>query len=126
MDELLGKTLLEGGALVVLVVLVIIWMREQRAERKESASERVAMMEALTVMQKANVERGTNAMNSGLVSLDKVNGSIRELTEANVELARAMAVHDATSRTTTDGMSADLKEVLHKLDAINQQLAVKA
>lgn len=126
MEELIGKTLLEGGALVVLVVLVIVWMREQRQERKESCAERVAMMQTLTDLQKQRDDQGRLAMQSGMASLDKVNGSIRDLVEVNVELSKVIAVHDTACVSHTETIGQDIKLILQKLDSIQTQLAARA
>jgi hypothetical protein len=116
MDELLAKVLIEGGSLAIFVVFVLYLTRGQAAER-------VAMLKMVADMTDKRDAAGKANMVAGLASLDKVNGSIRDLVNVNVELSKMMAVHDATASTSRDDIRDTLGVVLSKLDAI--QLSIK-
>jgi len=122
MDELLGKTLLEGGALVVLVVFVIFWMRELRADRKEEREERSILLKAMSDVQIADKAKAQQNMEIGMTSVREINGSIRDLIAVNIELSKALAVHDMATRSQYEIQANDMRQVLAKLQAIEAQL----
>lgn len=104
MSETLLAVLLEGGTLAVFVVFVIYQARTGREERKELTETMLKMVEA----------RGTSArenMADGLEMIDKVNGTLVELTKANAELSKAIAVHDQKSSGQLDGVIRSLEKI---------------
>jgi hypothetical protein len=115
-DEILAKLLIEGGSLAIFVIFVLYLTKGQ-------AMERAAMLKSLTDMTDKRDEAGKAHMTSGLASLDKVNGNIKDLVAVNVELSKMMAVHDATSTTSREDIHDRLSLALGKLDAI--QLALR-
>ena len=112
MDDILAKLLIEGGSLAIFVVFVLYLTRGQ-------AVERTAMMKMLGDATDKRDAAGNANMASGLASLDKVNGNIKDLVAVNIELSKIMAVHDATS-------VAGRAVALSKLDEISAQLKEKA
>ncbi len=104
MNEVLLQVLLEGGTLAVFVVFVVYQARTGREERKELTDTLLNIVKADRTQSKENMEVGMN-------SIDKVNGSLVELTRANAELSKAIAVHDQKS-------SGQLDEVIRTLDKI--------
>jgi ATP phosphoribosyltransferase len=105
----LTNILLEGGSLAIFVVFVLYLTKQQAEERK-------TMLDALKDVVQSKTNDGVVNMKLGLDSLDKVNGSIRELTTQTVELTKVVAVHDASTR--------DRHEtVIRSLDAISAQVA---
>jgi hypothetical protein len=87
MNEVLLQVLLEGGTLAVFVVFVIYQARTGREERKELTD---TMLKMVTIRD----DHADEQMKVGMESLDKVNGSLIELTKANAELSKVVAVHD--------------------------------
>lgn len=90
MDGVLLEALLEGSSLVVFVIFVIYTARSQRQERKE-------LTEAMIEMVKSQENHADEQMKVGLNSVDRVNGNLIELTKANAELSKAIAMHDQQS-----------------------------
>jgi hypothetical protein len=108
MDDILAKLLIEGGSLAIFVIFVLYLTRGQ-------AVERTAMMKMVTDATDKRDIANNATITSGYASLDKVNGSIKDLVAVNVELSKIMAVHDATS-------IAGRAVALSKLDEISAQL----
>jgi len=104
MSELLLQVLLEGGTLAVFVIFVIYQARTGREERSELTTTMLKMVEARGVSAREN-------MVNGLSHIDKINGSLIELTKANAELSKAIAVHDQKS-------TGQIQEVIRTLDKI--------
>ncbi len=104
MNELVLQVLLEGGTLAVFVVFVIYQARTGREERKE-------LTETMLEMVQSKEGHAENQMKIGLQSVDKINGSLIELTKANAELSKVIAVHDRSSQT-------QLTDIIRRLDKI--------
>jgi len=103
--------LLEGGSLAIFVVFVLYLTKQQAEERK-------TMLDALSKHYEARREDGQSNMTAGLASLDKVNGSIRELTTQTVELTKVVAVHDATSKERSDVLIRNLDAISLKVNNV--------
>lgn len=104
MNELLLQVLLEGGTLAVFVAFVIYQARTGREERRE-------LTEMMLTMYKNRGAEANLAMENGLDTFSEINGNIIELTKANAELSKVIAVHDRSSSDRFD-------EVIRKLDKI--------
>jgi hypothetical protein len=113
--EIVKSLLVDGGTLAIFVVFVLYLTRQQGDERK-------AYLETIKGMVVGKQEEGKSNMATGLASLDKVNGNIRDLVSVNVELSKIMAVHDATSTSSRDVLSEKMTTALNKLDLIQATL----
>lgn len=127
--ELIKTILVDGGSLAVFVVLVIYLTIQQGKERaamhEAQALERKATIEALMATQDSERARAAGNMQIGVAGLDKVNGSLKELTQANIELSKAMAVHDTAMRAGVDSNLEATDKVVAKLDRLAEALASK-
>lgn len=104
MDEILLQVLLEGGTLAVFVCFVIYQARTGHEERKE-------LTETLLSMIQVREKQGNSKMQVGLDAIGAVNGSLIELTKANAELSKVIAVHDQKS-------TGQLDEIIRSLTKI--------
>lgn len=117
-DALLTQLLVDGGSLAMFVIFVLYLTKAQ-------ASERLAWLAAMRETQdrRDTVSQGNMAL--GMTSLDKTNGNIRELTQANIELSKALAVHDVRATGQMDQVQDGVTLVIAKLDTIKDALAQK-
>jgi hypothetical protein len=112
MDDLLLKTLLEGGALAIFVVFVIYNGRQVSVERKALVEALVKIQERHEEDMKQERDRSQLSMARGLDAIDRVGTTISDLTKATSDLTNVIGKHDASSQV-------QLNEISRKLDKIS-------
>lgn len=115
--ELVKALVVDGGSLAIFVIFVLYLTKQQAAERK-------TYLDVITKTAEAKETTGQSNMTLGLASLDKVNGNIHELVAVNIELAKAMAVHDVGNKAGQDHIVSGMSVVISKLDDIRDRLMV--